>query len=101
MAEVKLSAEKRSEFGKGAARRTRRAGRIPAVLYGHGFSGTDFSDIAASWSIDASPKETVSTVSSPAQITSDQAAYALGQGRFHRLTSDASRTTDDKPFLSV
>ncbi|HEX2498610.1 MAG TPA: 50S ribosomal protein L25/general stress protein Ctc, partial [Actinomycetes bacterium] len=26
----------RTEFGKGAARRTRRAGKVPAVLYGHG-----------------------------------------------------------------
>jgi len=31
-----MSAEPRTEFGKGGARRTRRAGRIPAVLYGHG-----------------------------------------------------------------
>jgi large subunit ribosomal protein L25 len=31
-----LSAENRTEFGKGAARRTRRAGKVPAVLYGHG-----------------------------------------------------------------
>jgi large subunit ribosomal protein L25 len=31
-----LSAEIRTEFGKGGARRTRRAGKIPAVLYGHG-----------------------------------------------------------------
>lgn len=31
-----LQAEIRTEFGKGAARRTRRAGKIPAVLYGHG-----------------------------------------------------------------
>ena len=29
-----LSAQARTEFGKGAARRTRRAGRIPAVIYG-------------------------------------------------------------------
>lgn len=36
MAEVKLSAESRSEFGKGAARRLRRANKVPAVLYGHG-----------------------------------------------------------------
>ncbi|HEX5406329.1 MAG TPA: 50S ribosomal protein L25/general stress protein Ctc [Pseudonocardiaceae bacterium] len=36
MAEVRLAAEPRTEFGKGAARRTRRAGKIPAVLYGHG-----------------------------------------------------------------
>lgn len=36
MAEIKLSAKARSEFGKGAARRTRRAGLVPAVLYGHG-----------------------------------------------------------------
>ncbi|MFJ9207099.1 50S ribosomal protein L25/general stress protein Ctc [Streptomyces sp. NPDC102264] len=36
MAEVKISAEVRSEFGKGAARRTRRANKVPAVIYGHG-----------------------------------------------------------------
>ncbi len=36
MPEVKLTAELRSEFGKGAARRIRRASKIPAVLYGHG-----------------------------------------------------------------
>jgi large subunit ribosomal protein L25 len=34
--EVKITAETRSEFGKGAARRTRRAGKVPGVLYGHG-----------------------------------------------------------------
>jgi large subunit ribosomal protein L25 len=36
MAEIKLAAEIRTEFGKGAARRTRRANRVPAVVYGHG-----------------------------------------------------------------
>ena len=36
MSEVKISAELRTEFGKGGARRTRRAGKVPAVLYGHG-----------------------------------------------------------------
>jgi large subunit ribosomal protein L25 len=36
VAEVRLSAEIRTEFGKGGARRTRRAGKVPAVLYGHG-----------------------------------------------------------------
>jgi large subunit ribosomal protein L25 len=36
VAETRIDAETRTEFGKGAARRTRRAGRIPAVLYGHG-----------------------------------------------------------------
>ena len=36
MAESRIDAEARTEFGKGAARRTRRAGKIPAVLYGHG-----------------------------------------------------------------
>jgi large subunit ribosomal protein L25 len=34
--EVKLTAELRTEFGKGAARRLRRAHKVPAVLYGHG-----------------------------------------------------------------
>ncbi len=36
MPEVKIAAETREEFGKGAARRSRREGRVPAVLYGHG-----------------------------------------------------------------
>ncbi|GEL23524.1 50S ribosomal protein L25 [Pseudonocardia sulfidoxydans NBRC 16205] len=36
MAQARIDAETRTEFGKGAARRTRRAGKIPAVLYGHG-----------------------------------------------------------------
>jgi large subunit ribosomal protein L25 len=34
--EVRIVAEPRTEFGKGPARRVRRAGRVPAVLYGHG-----------------------------------------------------------------
>ncbi len=36
MSEVRIPAEPRTEFGKGGARRTRRAGNVPAVLYGHG-----------------------------------------------------------------
>jgi large subunit ribosomal protein L25 len=36
VAELRINAEPRTEFGKGAARRVRRAGQIPAVLYGHG-----------------------------------------------------------------
>jgi large subunit ribosomal protein L25 len=31
-----IQAEPRTEFGKGAARRIRRADKVPAVLYGHG-----------------------------------------------------------------
>ncbi|WP_430867607.1 50S ribosomal protein L25/general stress protein Ctc [Demequina aurantiaca] len=33
---LKLAAESRTQFGKGFARRARAAGKIPAVLYGHG-----------------------------------------------------------------
>ncbi|MFJ2607701.1 50S ribosomal protein L25/general stress protein Ctc [Streptomyces sp. NPDC087425] len=36
MSEVKLAAETRTEFGKGAARRIRRDNKVPVVLYGHG-----------------------------------------------------------------
>lgn len=36
MSEVKIQAEPRTEFGKGAARRIRRNDKVPAVLYGHG-----------------------------------------------------------------
>jgi large subunit ribosomal protein L25 len=35
MSEIKISAEPRESFGKGAARQLRREGKIPAVLYGH------------------------------------------------------------------
>jgi len=33
--EVRIAAETRTEFGKGPSRRTRNAGKVPAVLYGH------------------------------------------------------------------
>ena len=36
MPEVRIAAEPRTEFGKGAARRIRRAHKVPAVVYGHG-----------------------------------------------------------------
>lgn len=36
MAEIKIAGARRTEFGKGASRRTRRDGLIPAVIYGHG-----------------------------------------------------------------
>jgi large subunit ribosomal protein L25 len=40
--EVRIEAEPRTEFGKGASRRTRRAGRVPAVMYGHGADNQHF-----------------------------------------------------------
>ena len=36
MSTEKITAETRTEFGKGAARRIRRDHKIPAVIYGHG-----------------------------------------------------------------
>jgi large subunit ribosomal protein L25 len=36
MAEVAINGTTRTEFGKGASRRARRDGQIPAVIYGHG-----------------------------------------------------------------
>ena len=43
MSEVRIAAEPRTEFGKGAARRVRRAHKVPAVLYGHGDAPRHFS----------------------------------------------------------
>ncbi|HVM26519.1 MAG TPA: 50S ribosomal protein L25, partial [Mycobacteriales bacterium] len=43
MSEVRIAAEPRTEFGKGAARRVRRANKVPAVLYGHGDEPRHFS----------------------------------------------------------
>jgi large subunit ribosomal protein L25 len=43
VSEVRISAEPRTEFGKGAARRVRRANKVPAVLYGHGDAPRHFS----------------------------------------------------------
>ena len=34
--DLKINAEARTEFGKGAARRIRRDDKVPAVIYGHG-----------------------------------------------------------------
>jgi large subunit ribosomal protein L25 len=36
MAEIKINGTLRTEFGKGASRRARRDGLVPAVIYGHG-----------------------------------------------------------------
>jgi large subunit ribosomal protein L25 len=36
VSEIRIKAESRTEFGKGAARRVRRESKVPAVLYGHG-----------------------------------------------------------------
>ena len=36
MPEIQIAAETRTEFGKGASRRARRAQQVPAVIYGHG-----------------------------------------------------------------
>ena len=36
MPQITIAAELRSDFGKGAARRLRRAGQVPAVVYGAG-----------------------------------------------------------------
>lgn len=38
-----MAAEARSEFGKGAARKLRQAGKVPAVIYGHGENPTHVS----------------------------------------------------------
>ncbi len=35
MAEIQINASKRASFGKGASRRDRKAGLVPAVIYGH------------------------------------------------------------------
>lgn len=40
MTNVEISAEPRSDFGKGAARRLRRSGQVPAVIYGSGMELT-------------------------------------------------------------
>ncbi|MFD7204012.1 50S ribosomal protein L25/general stress protein Ctc [Streptomyces sp. NPDC059893] len=36
MAEIKLAADIRTKFGKGAARAVRRENKVPGVIYGHG-----------------------------------------------------------------
>lgn len=36
MSQIAITATERSDFGKGAARRLRREGLVPAVIYGHG-----------------------------------------------------------------
>jgi large subunit ribosomal protein L25 len=42
VSEVRLTAEPRTVFGKGAARKIRRSDKVPAVLYGHGIEPKHF-----------------------------------------------------------
>jgi large subunit ribosomal protein L25 len=46
MASASLSAEPRSETGKGVARKLRAAGRIPGIIYGHARQATSLSLVA-------------------------------------------------------
>jgi large subunit ribosomal protein L25 len=46
MASASLSAEPRSETGKGVARKLRAAGRIPGIIYGHAREATGLSLVA-------------------------------------------------------
>ncbi len=43
MAVVKLSANPRNEFGKGASRRLRSSGQVPVVVYGNGGEAAHYS----------------------------------------------------------
>lgn len=51
METVRLMALSRKETGKGVARRLRRAGKLPAVLYGHGMSTVLAVDDKELWNI--------------------------------------------------
>jgi large subunit ribosomal protein L25 len=59
MAEVKLKADVRERTGKGAARRARVSGRVPAVLYGRGIETT---------SIEVDRREFLSALSTDAGV---------------------------------
>ncbi len=43
MSVVKLTANERKEFGKGASRRLRSAGQVPVVVYGQGGAAAHYS----------------------------------------------------------
>ena len=43
MPEIAITATTRTDFGKGAARRLRSSGRVPAVIYGKGIALTHVS----------------------------------------------------------
>ena len=55
MAEQKLVAEPREGTGKGVARKLRAAGRVPAVMYGHGTESTALSVDAGTCSTSCTP----------------------------------------------
>ena len=46
--DTKLTAERRSDAGKGVARKLRAAGKVPAVLYGQGLETTPLTVDSAS-----------------------------------------------------
>jgi large subunit ribosomal protein L25 len=49
MATASLTAELRNESGKGAARKLRATGRVPAVIYGHTASRSRCRSTRARW----------------------------------------------------
>jgi len=74
VSEIRLAAQTRTEFGKGGARRTRRAGLIPAVLYGHGTAPRHLSLSAREFS--RAVKAGSNTIITLALSTGDELALA-------------------------
>ena len=82
MSEVRIAAEPRTEFGKGAARRVRRANKVPAVLYGHGDAPRHYSlpghELMLALKHDANQLLTLQTEDDEVQVGSE--SDATGEG---------------------
>jgi large subunit ribosomal protein L25 len=104
METARLMAQRRQETGKGVARRLRRAGKLPAVLYGHGETRALSIDDRVLWLIrhseagentiidlviDGNPPETCNAILRDVQID------PVSQGQLH---ADLYRIVMDEPI---
>ncbi|HEY7661268.1 MAG TPA: 50S ribosomal protein L25/general stress protein Ctc [Actinomycetota bacterium] len=91
MAEQKLVADRREETGKGVARKLRAAGRVPAVLYGHGVE-------AVALSVDAKDLFHVLHTSAGANVLVD---LTVGDAKHLALPRDVQRDHIRGRFVHV
>jgi large subunit ribosomal protein L25 len=91
MASAKLSAETRTESGKGVARKLRAAGRVPGVIYGHAREPQSLSIVARD----------LDKLLSQIAVSSTVVELALGGGTSRTLIREVQRHPFKKQILHV
>src|SRR5215217_3027133 len=91
MATASLSAEMRSDIGKGVARKLRAAGRVPGVIYGHAREAQSLSVVARD----------LDKLLSGISISSTVVELALGGAKTNTLIREVQRHPFKKQILHI